>query len=249
METVPLDRRWKGLIDARWVQALDRTPFLARCRKGTVTSRELRSFVIQQQKYSSHFTRYLCALIANLPEDSDRLELTHNLFEEMGLGEMGSIPHSAIYRAMMKDLGIHPDEEETLPETEALIETMSAACRAEDPVVGLAALCLGAEAIVPHVYSQVVNGFESIGVPVETLRFFLIHIDGDDEHAVTLKGIIDRVLRGDPAKLARLRQTAHALLEARTRFFSAISRNARARKQPGLTIDLPMAKEAVHVAV
>ena len=226
MRIVELDSRWGDYLDPRWLAELDGTGFLRACRAGTVSAAELRSFVIQQQKYSQHFTRYLCALIANLTEDEDRRELTQNLFEEMGLGGLGNVPHSTLYRQMMAELDIRAEEERAFPETLALVSEMLNACRDENPLVGLAALCLGAEAIVPHVYSQIVHGFEAAGTPLEKLEFFRIHIEGDDEHAVTLRKIIDREVARDPLGLPQLQLTAARLIAARAEFFTAISRNA-----------------------
>lgn len=53
-------------ITDQYVERLRQHPFIQRCRNGTVTSRELHVFLAQHGKYSAYFTRYLCALIANL---------------------------------------------------------------------------------------------------------------------------------------------------------------------------------------
>ena len=44
-------------------------------------------------------------------------------------------------------------------------------CRQTDPANGLGALCLGAEAIVPVFYADIVEGFVQAGVPRERLGF------------------------------------------------------------------------------
>jgi pyrroloquinoline quinone (PQQ) biosynthesis protein C len=243
MKIFPIESRWDDVIDPSWIESLDATGLLRRAREGLASETELQSFVIQQQHYSRHFTRYLCALIANLHDDGDRRELTENLFEEMGLGGMGNIPHSQIYLRMMQEMGIVAGSEEPLPETRELVRLMLSSCANEDAIVGLAALCLGAEAIVPHVYSQIVTGFEAIGTPAERLEFFTLHIEGDDEHAVTLRKIIDRELARSPHKLGLLRETARQLIAARTRFFAAISERA----VTGLTQSAPEVRHAAAV--
>jgi pyrroloquinoline quinone (PQQ) biosynthesis protein C len=211
------------LLDASWIDAIDRTPFLTRCRAGEVTRPELRKYVIQQSFYSRHFTRYLCALLSNITEDHDRLKLVENLFEEMGFGDGGGVPHSELYRRMMATMGISSAGEPVHPATQALVDAMFECCRDRSPLTGLAALCLGAEAIVPHLYSQVVAGFRALGEPMENLVFFTLHIADDDAHAVTMKEILLRELEQDPALLPRLRQTALRLLDARRRFFEGIT--------------------------
>jgi pyrroloquinoline-quinone synthase len=223
MKIIDLDSKWDGLIEPSWITALDETPFLTQCREGRVAKRELASFVRQQYYYSRHFTRYLCALISNLRGERDRVALSQNLFEEMGLGKFGSIPHSRIYREMMEKMGIESEGEAVLPSTHQLINLMFDACRDDNPIVGLGALCLGAEAIVPHIYCQIMHGFECHGEPSENLEFFQIHIEGDDEHALTMREIIERELKAEPLQRAMLRQSAHRLIEARASFFEGIT--------------------------
>src|SRR5687767_2574663 len=130
------------------LKTLDQSLFLERCRDGAVTRAELTDFLVQQFHYSRHFTRYLCALLANLTNEGDRASLTENLFEEMGLGEEEQIPHSKIYRDMLTNLGLDPSRVPAYKETQELSETMLKLCSNEDWIIGLGALCLGAEAIV-----------------------------------------------------------------------------------------------------
>jgi pyrroloquinoline-quinone synthase len=223
MTIVQVDERWSPFLRASWIDALDSTPFLTRCRKGTATRDELTTFVRQQCHYSRHFTRYLSALLGNMTEEADRRDLVQNLFEEMGLGGLGNVPHAQIYRDMMRTMGVFLDEEPALAETQALVDTMFECCRSPRPMVGLGALCLGAEAIVPHLYSTIVNGFEAIGEPREHLSFFLIHIDGDDEHARTMQRIIVRELQQRPASRVDLEYGAALAIAARVQFFTALT--------------------------
>lgn len=220
---VELDPKWRNLLDNVWIEELDSTAFLTRCRLRLVTKSELREFAAQQYHYSRHFTRYLCALMMNLTSEHDRAQLADNLFEEVGLGEGGGVAHSIIYRNMLTAMKIDPSQVEVAPETKALIDTMLSMCADPDPMVGLGALCLGAEAIVPHIYSQIMRGFLSVGESPENLEFFRIHIDGDDAHAVTMRKIIDREIGKSPEKLQTLKKSAQLLISARRNFFAALS--------------------------
>jgi pyrroloquinoline quinone (PQQ) biosynthesis protein C len=225
-DVVPFDPRWNHLIDPSWIDELDATPFLTRCREGTATRSELYGFVRQQYYYSRHFTRYLCALMAQITIEEDRVELVKNLFEEMGLGEFGNTPHAAIYREMMSAMHVRLTQEAEHPATTELVQLMFETCQSQQPLAGLAALGLGAEAIVPHVYSQILRGFSAIGEPDERLTFFTIHVEGDDEHAVTMRNIIERELAHDPHKRPIVRAAARRVISARTRFFRAMARPA-----------------------
>lgn len=214
--------RWASYIEDDWIKELDESRFLEGCRKGTVSKDELLHFLAQQYHYSREFTRYLCALLANIENEKDRRELTENLVDETGLGTVKGTPHSILYREMMKRMGVDPDKTEATSETQALIDTMLESCRNSNSAVGLGALCLGAEAIVPHVYSQIVQGFERHGYTKEDLDFFYLHIGCDDEHALTMKKIIDREI-GDERKRQMLKCSARRVIAARARFFNSLS--------------------------
>jgi pyrroloquinoline quinone (PQQ) biosynthesis protein C len=212
-----------SFVRKSWIEMLDRTPFLTRCREGIATREELHTYVRQQCHYSRHFTRYLSALLANVTDEHDRRELVQNLFEEMGLGAFGSVPHSQIYREMMDTMGVRLEEEAPFVETDALIGTMFECSGSKRAMVGLGALCLGAEAIVPHLYSTIVHAFEAIGEPTANLEFFRIHIEGDDEHAVTMRRIIQRELLRDATSRVDLDYGAARAIAARVAFFRGMT--------------------------
>jgi hypothetical protein len=90
------------------------------------------------------------------------------------------------------------------------------------PMIGLGALCLGAEAIVPYLYSMVVRGFEAVGEPSERLGFFHLHIEEDDAHAETMYRIILARLDQSPSARLDLVYGAERALVARCEFFRAL---------------------------
>jgi pyrroloquinoline-quinone synthase len=150
----------------------------------------------------------------------------------MGFGGLGGMPHAQIYREMMVKMGVVAESEPPLPSTSRLIDAMLENCRNPDPAVGLSALCLGAEAIVPHIYQQIVDGFRARGEPVENLDFFRLHIEEDDKHAQTMRRIIEKMTQ-DFSKRDRIKETAKQILEARARFFDALSSEASEKWQGG----------------
>lgn len=197
-------------------------PFLSQCRAGTMPVDRLKGFLVQQGKYSRYFTRYICQLMAHLEADEDVLAVFENLFEELGFGEITEPPHSQIYRDMLRSFDLTLDTHETLPSTQNLIDTMMNFCRQPNGVYGLAALCLGAEAIVPQVYSDIVSGFVHQGVNVEKLRFFTLHIECDDGHADTLLAILSRLVIEKPARFEMVRHAAFMMIKARLEFLDTL---------------------------
>lgn len=204
------------------IKKLTAHPFLERCRTGAVTLDELKTFMVQQGIYSSYFTRYLCAMMANLPSNHEVLELAENLFEELGLAPGSPTPHYLIYRNMLEAFSLSLEGEQPSSGTQHLIDTMFKYCRELNPAYGLGALCLGAEALVPELYADIIKGFKHCGVKDEDIKFFQIHVECDDGHAETLRDIMVDLASGDNDQIEKMVEAGFALVEARLAFFSSL---------------------------
>jgi pyrroloquinoline quinone (PQQ) biosynthesis protein C len=201
--------------------------FLTRCRNGAVSLDELKLFLVQQGQYSGYFTRYLCALMANLPGNQQVIDLAGNLCEELGLTDDSVTPHSALYRRMLEHFGVAHDQQGPLPGTRRLIDTMFDHCRDTRVARGLGALCLGAEALVPAIYSDIVAGFRALDVPASAIEFFQIHIECDDGHAETMEDIMRAIAQRDSEQFALMQSAGDALVDARLEFFNSIEARHR----------------------
>lgn len=199
-------------------------PFVRACERGEVSLASLKIFLAQHGKYSSYFTRYLCAVIANLKDADDVMRLASNLAEELGFGVDRSEPHSAIYSRMLHDLDVDPDVAEILPGTQALINTMFEYCKRDNPAYGLAAICVGAESIVPALYRSVMHGLIARGIATDNLEFFRIHIECDDAHGQIMQNILAQILTRDPLQACAIFEAANRVIDARLEFFSNIER-------------------------
>lgn len=200
--------------------------FLERCRAGTITLNELKHFLLQHGLYSTYFTRYLCAMMASLPKNEYVMELSENLFEELGLEPNSPTPHHIIYREMLNSFSLQLNPQNINTETQMLIDTMFNHCRNTNPAFGLGALCIGAEAIVPTLYSSIIEGFRHNGISDEEIEFFLLHVECDDGHAETLNNIMHEIADDDEEQLMNMFKAGEALIDARLEFFSAIEKQA-----------------------
>lgn len=216
--------------EKRLAQKLASHPFLVACRTGSVTRHQLNLFLLQQYKYSVHFTRMLCALMSQLPSSDDFLRLAENLCEEMGFGAGSGIPHSKLYMQMLGDFGLDPAQHETFAETRCLVDTMYLLCRSPDPVLGLGAMCLGAEAIVPHLYGDIVAGFTAHGIDRRRLHFFTLHMECDDAHAQTMRELMLELIAADASAAVRLEAAGEVALQARLRLFDRLDREGMAAR-------------------
>lgn len=201
--------------------------FLRRCREGQVHLDELKAFLVQQGLYSAYFTRYLCALMSNLSSNKHILDLAQNLFEELGLHGNNSRPHHIIYREMLNRFSLTLEHQTPFRGTSILTNAMFRYCRNTNPSFGLGALCLGAEALVPGFYSDIMDGFIQCGVPEEHLEFFTLHIDCDDSHAETIRDIMATLATETPDEIENMVVAGRELVMARRAFLSSIEASSR----------------------
>jgi len=200
-------------------------PFLTKCADGSISMQQLNNFLAQHGKYSSYFTRYLCALMSQLEDGNDVLQLASNLAEELGCTTKDTVPHSRIYADLLEHFEIRATEHKPYPQTQNLIDTMFMLCRQPGGFAGLGALALGAEALVPALYARIVDGFRNHGVPDSSLQFFLIHMECDDGHADTMYSIIRKAVRETPRLDLVVMSAGEIAINARLKFFDALLEN------------------------
>ncbi len=210
------------LIDKQAFNLLHQCNFLADCREAVITLSRLKGFIAQHHYYSKKFINYLCAIIANLEDNKHAQSLLQNLAEESGLAPNCRVPHFKLYQKMMEALEVDTGEHIPLPATEQLIQTMMSCCKHENSLIGLAALLLGAEAIVPYFYSQITAALQQHHIASKHLAFFTIHVKHDDGHAHTLAQILQDYLRTSSEASFLALKTGGQLLEARKQFLDAI---------------------------
>ncbi|OHX13432.1 TenA family transcriptional regulator [Chromobacterium sphagni] len=208
--------------------------FLKRCRSGEVSLDELKIFLVQQGLYSAYFTRYLCAMMANLPSNEEVLELAENLFEELGLAPNSPRPHHLIYREMLEHYSLSLDGAQPLAGTRRLIDSMFLHCRNLNPAAGLGALCLGAEGLVPVMYGEIIRGFEAQGAIRRDIEFFHIHVECDDGHADTIREIMLDIASSTPEQIDVMLSAGMSLVDARLDFFSSIEEAYQERAQAAM---------------
>lgn len=213
---------WDDLLPIGLLPELEAHPFLSRCREGKASLELLRAFLVQHSYYSEKFTRYLCALMSHMPDGNDVRTLAVNLVEETGLDRAGAVTHAELYRRCMAEIGAKPGSAPILPETASLIDSMFHYCRAQDPLEGLSALCLGAEAIVPTLYGGILEGLRGAGFNDEQLHFFVLHVSEDEAHALVMREIIYRLLAERPYRRAKVLAIGEDMVRLRMALLDAV---------------------------
>jgi pyrroloquinoline quinone (PQQ) biosynthesis protein C/quercetin dioxygenase-like cupin family protein len=228
---------WSDWLKEDDLAGLSGHPLLQALERDEVGPDVLRTLLIQHSHYSRHFTRYLFTLITQIPNADDVSELMENLREEMGVDGDGVMTHADMFQRTLRTVGADPASQATLPETQALIDGMMGYCRSADPVEGLAAMCLGAEAIVPLLYKPVLHALKQFGYGPEATEFFSLHIDEDDDHALTMLKIIDRMTGGNGAARAAVVEVGKDMIDRRVAMFDAIWAQRRAGEEASATPD------------
>jgi pyrroloquinoline-quinone synthase len=229
---LPMDSAWHRWLAADDVACLANHPLLRALAKGEVGLSHLRTLLVQHALYSRHFTRFLVALIGNLNEPDDARQLYGNLEEEMGLDGEGLVTHAEMFQRSLRIVGADPDQSTAYPSTQLLVDTMLAHCRSADPLRGLAALCLGAEAIVPVLYRPIRAAMAMLGFGEDAQAFFTLHIEEDEAHAITMRRIMERLIDNDDARAAQVRSVGSQMIAMRTAMLDAVWQHVDTSRPP-----------------
>lgn len=213
---------WDEWLDADALDELVNHELLLAMQGGHVSLQGMRYFLIQHHYYSRNFTRFLCAIINRLESLDDIKLLMENMQEEMGIDGDNKLTHAELFQRSLRILGTHPLAELPLPQTVDFTQCIMQLCRSENPVVGLAALCLGAEAIVPLIYRPILLALEGLNISEEGLEFFRLHIEEDEDHAITMLGILQRLTHQIPETKRLAIQTGRQAMLKRCVMFDAI---------------------------
>jgi len=204
------------------MQTLSNHPLLVALSSGNTDIRTLRELLAQHHLYSRNFTRFLCMLIVNLTELEDVRSLLQNLLEELGADQRNGRSHAELFLVSMQAVGVVPQSRSPLKGTTELTAAMFGYCRSSDPLEGLAAMCLGAEAIVPFIYSPIIEAMKSLDLPAEGRRFFELHVVEDESHALAMLKIIMRLIDNADDRVARVRDIAGDMIGRRIRFLDDV---------------------------
>lgn len=218
-DTMPI---WDGWLQEADLQNVTRHPLLAALAGPGNSLALLKLTLAQHSHYSRHFTRYLVALIGQLGDSADVLVLLQNLREEMGVDGDGELTHAELFQRTLRRVGVVPAEHTALPSTLALVQSMNAYCQSSDPLVGLAALCLGAEAIVPLIYRPILASLEQLGFDKDATEFFTIHIEEDADHALAMLKMMRRIVQGRPERFDEAVRVGKQVIALRVAMFDAI---------------------------
>jgi pyrroloquinoline quinone (PQQ) biosynthesis protein C len=198
----------------------------------------LRDFVFQYSFYSRYFDAYNDAVLATANDSSHRAVILKNIADEQGTGGPGfsGLPHREMSRRFSARVGIDDAYRAShRPLTTVLVwqELFMQMCASPVPGVGLAAISIGTEYIVPDVYGHLLQliGRSSFR-DIEEKYFFTLHKDCDVEHSRDLILVL-RDFCEDPSHREAVRFGALSALSLRAAFFDVMAERVKEIKCKG----------------
>ncbi|WP_217273273.1 diaminobutyrate--2-oxoglutarate transaminase [Kosakonia sp. MUSA4] len=213
---------WDEWLDHETLHKLINHPLMNAMKQNTVSMSGIRYYLVQHHHYSRNFTRFLCALISKIDNLEDSQHLMENLLEELGIDGDGKVTHAELFQRSLRAVGGQPNTYPALEETKNFASTVMQYCRNDGALNGLAALCLGAEAIVPMIYEPVLSALTSLEVEEEGLEFFRLHIEEDEDHAITMLNILNKLTNNDEKLIEQVKRVGCNTILLRCKMFDAI---------------------------
>jgi pyrroloquinoline quinone (PQQ) biosynthesis protein C/quercetin dioxygenase-like cupin family protein len=191
------------------------------CRAGLLTKDDFKHIFGQYYRYSKNFTRYLTALMTNCESDYFRSKLSENLWEEGGGAEPDK-RHAELFRRFLRDaLGVDPAAIQYQSFANDFFHQYLDFCRNASALAGSAFLSLGTEGAISRLYGYFCEGLLKAGIPEEQLLFFRLHMECDDEHAITLAELM-RSFSDEPGWFEQCKKALDDALNIRRQFLDDV---------------------------
>lgn len=199
------------------------------CKEGTLNKDDFRYIFSQYYLYCKNFTRYITAVMTNCENDLQRAHLSENLWEEAGEKEPEK-RHAEIFREFLTkvlELDLSAIRYESF--TQQFMNSYLNESRSPDIIYGSAFLSLGTEGIVAEMYKILIEGMVKAGLPDDKLLFFHLHVECDDEHALTLENMLCSY-QHQPNWFETARKAVDTALTLRKDFFNNICKELYLKK-------------------
>jgi pyrroloquinoline quinone (PQQ) biosynthesis protein C len=188
----------------------------------------LRDFIFQYSFYSRRFDDYNSAVLSTVNAPEYRSVILGNISDEQGSGDPGfaGLPHRIMYTRFAERIGIDQAfRDKTSPVATAKIwsDLFLQKCSSAIPGVGLAAISIGTEYIVPDIYKHILRLIDrSSFSQIEEKYFFVLHSQCDEEHSRQLIELLYNFCENNEHREA-VRFGAISALNLRAAFFDVMA--------------------------
>lgn len=172
--------------------------FIKALENGKLSNSDLRLFAEQYYIISCAFNKFLFYACSSIGDESLRLPLLENLFDEHGRGDL-----NGSHRMLLKRFLDATNAKETcdivpLPSTQANIYGMEALCNNGSLCEIMGALGPGCEAFTTEQYAKILKPLKEIyNFSDDDLIFFSEHIIHDPIHTHDIEEILEQIINSD----------------------------------------------------
>lgn len=205
-------------------------PYLERLANGRLPNvkEALKDYAHQYSYYSDLFTKYLDEVISKLDNQEHKDTILENLEEELGdknSNKLEERPHVEIFADFKRQLGVTDEyEEDNTPCHTAIIwrDLFLQKCQSELDGIGLGAIGVATEFIVPSIYPYFIRAIEDhTDLGKKGSLFFELHVECDDGHGDDIVRVTTEVAQ-DVSKREAIRFGALSALNLRKSFWDAM---------------------------
>jgi pyrroloquinoline quinone (PQQ) biosynthesis protein C len=223
-----------ALLDECLAHPAVRHPYLRRLADGHYPVHHLavRDYARQYGVYSASFTQALRNVRDRIRSEQERQIIDQNLLEEEGDSEainLAELPHRELFRRFSQQVGANDTDNANVDIclTVRIWTRLFLEKCATDPVeVGIGAIGLGTELVVPCIYPMLLQAVDRVDVanPQEARMFFALHLGADDDHGKAFVRIAKdhatthesrEALRFGALSSLNLRQSFYDVMDAR----------------------------------
>lgn len=212
-------------------------PYLTRLADGQYRDHRfaVSDYALQYGFYSANFTKALRLVRDRIDSEDERRILDQNLLEEEGNAEsdrLADLPHRELFRRFARQVGVSLKYDVTSGVcmtvrtwTRSFLEISSS-----EPVeVGIGAIGLGTELVVPMIYPKLLYAVDRLEVsdPEEARMFFALHVGADSDHGMAFLRIAEAHATSNESREA-LRFGALSSLNLRQQFYDVMDARASA---------------------
>tara|TARA_B100001540_G_C15816097_1_gene647532 strand:+ start:3858 stop:4799 length:942 start_codon:yes stop_codon:yes gene_type:complete len=185
----------------------------------------LRDYASQYSYYSSKFVIYLKNVINQLDNKKHKKILSENYLEEFGNPKskvFEHLPHKKMFEIFSNEVGATTEYKKkngSCLTSRVWGDLFNQKCKSKLPGVGIGAIGIGTEFIIPHIFSSILSFVKSEkSLSYKCSYFFELHTKSDIKHSNTLINCIEEIAEN---KLARegLRFGAISALNLRKAFW------------------------------
>ena len=174
-------------------------PFLDRLERGEITRDQINKIAYQMMYYYNNSVRNIGSCLMHGMDRGARTAIMENLIDEETEDRCGYAAHYVIALDFAVACGYDRKEIEEAnkrgkirphPALEEGLEDIARFGTREEPALAMAAGMVGGEALLPDFYMRIVPALRNYGFTDKELDIFIVHIQGDLEHAAEGRKLI-----------------------------------------------------------